>query len=904
MRWLRSLWRNLARRDDVDRELDAELRATLDLLIAEKIAAGMPREAAIRAARLELGAVEAIKDGVRDVRAGATLDSLWSDGRWAVRQLLRHPLFTLTAACSLAIGIGATTAIFTIANGMLLRMAPGVADPEGIVDIIRLERDGGPGIAELSYPTLTDVRERTTTLEAVYGYRLQPSAVSLRLGSDAAEVAFATLATNNFFSTLGVRASLGRLFSVDLDDRRASEPVVVLSHRFWLRRFGGDPAIVGRPLFLNGVSVTVVGVVDPAFRGLSVVDTDVWVPLSEISSVMPDTSPTELAERQITILQAGGRLKAGVSRAQASAELAQIGTALQREYPVEAMPEGPPGMSGPIAGYAWSAEIATPIPYGVRIIAAGFLGLLMAVISVVLVIACTNLAGVLLARAAARRREIAVRTAIGAGRWRLVRLLLTETVLLFVLGGSGGLVLAQVITRLLVALLPAFPIPINLTMPFDWRVVAFALALSFVAAVLSGLAPALHASRTDVVSALKDETQGPTGRHRLRGLFVVVQVACSVLLVVVAGLLVRALDRRLAVDQGFNPRGVDVASFDLSQAGYTPADGTRFAERLVDAVRRIPGVDAAAIGDRPPQAGGNSYGDVRVPGQPAGPSPFFNWTVVGPGYFRTVGIPLIRGRDFAEHDRENTERVVILGETAASRLFGEDPIGRYVVLTSGLIARDGRPGAPPPQARVIGVVRDVNFGDRQPMAVYVPLSQRYMSQLTVLVHRMNEESVAGDLRRIIAGLDANLPVLEAKSLGAGDSPVKAQLRIAATVAASVGLLGLLLAGVGIYGVTAYTVAQRTREIGVRLSLGASRADVIRLVLRDGMRLVGFGAAVGLLLGLGAGRLLSSSRYGLPQFDPLTLTAAVVLLTLVGLIACYVPVRRAARIRAMEALRYE
>ena len=438
MRWLTILWRNIARRDAVDRDLDAELRATLDLLIAEKIAAGMPRQAAVRSARLELGAVEAIKDGVRDVRAGAALDSLWSDGRWATRQLLRYPLFTLTAALSLAIGIGATTAIFTIANAMLLRMAPGIDDPGGIVDIIRLERDGGPGIAELSYPTLKDVRERTTTLEAVDAYRLQPSAVSLRLGSEAAEVAFATLATNNFFATLRVQASLGRLFSADLDDRHPAEPILVLSHRFWQRRFGGDPTVVGRPIFLNGVSFTVAGVVDRAFRGLSVVDTDIWVPLSQI----------------------------------------------------------------------------------------------------------------------------------------------------------------------------------------------------------------------------------------------------------------------------------------------------------------------------------------------------------------------------------------------------------------------------------------------------------------------------------IAGLDANLPVLDARSLSDGDTPVKAQLRIAATVAASVGLIGLLLAGVGIYGVTAYTVAQRTREIGVRLSLGASRADVIGLVLREGMRLVGFGAALGLLLGLGAGRLLSSGRYGLPQCDPLALTAAVVLLSLVGLIACYVPVRRATRIRAMEALRYE
>ena len=907
MRWPATLWRNLARRGAVDRELDAELRATLDLLIEEKVAAGVPRDQAVRTSRIELGGIEAIKDRVRDVRAGSVVDSLWHDVRWAARLLARYPLFTLTAVLSLAVGIGATTAIFTIANGLLLRTATGIAEPDRIVDIIRLERDDGPGIAELSFPTLRDVRERTTTLEAVYGYRLQPSTVSLRIDAEAAEAAFATLATNNFFSTLGVRAAAGRLFPSGEDDRHGANPIVVLGHRYWQRRFGGDPSIVGRPVFLNGVSVTVAGVVEPSFRGLSVVDTDVWVPLSMVATVIPDAGPNPLGERVMSVLQAGARLRDGVSRAQASAELARIGEALQREYPVEAMPEGPPGMSGPIVGYAWSAETATPVPYGVRMIAAGFLGLLMAVVSIVLVIACTNLAGVLLARAAARRREIAVRTAIGAGRSRLVRLLLTETVLLFALGGVTGLVLARVITLLLVSLLPAFPIPINLSTPLDGRVVAFALGLAFVAAVLSGLAPALHASRTDVVTALKDETQGPSDRLRLRSLFVVIQVACSVLLVVVAGLLVRGLDRKLAVDQGFNPRGVDVASFDLSQAGYTAVSGAQFAQQLLATVHTIPGVDSATLADHAPEPGGRSYGSVVVPGQAAtDASAFFNWTLVAPGYFRTLGIPLLGGRDFTHGDRDGAERVAILGRSAAMRLFGgADPIGRHVILTTNLISRDGRPSQPPPPVRIVGVVGDLNVGGPQPLALYVPLWQRYMPQMTVLVHRVDDQTAAAELRRLITGMEPRLPVIDAKSLNeAGARPVDTQLRIAATVAASVGLIGLFLAGVGIYGVTAYAVAQRTREIGIRLSLGASRGDVVRMVLRDGMRLVAFGAMVGLLLGLGAGRLLSSSRYGLPQLDPVTLAGAVVLLTLVGLVACYVPVRRAARIRAMEALRYE
>jgi len=831
------------------------------------------------------------------------------DLQYAWRLLRRSPVFTFTAILSLAIGIGGPTAIFTAANVLLLSAAEGVSDPDRLVDIVRTERDRGPGIAEISYPTLVDVRERATMLQEVYGYQLQVSAVSLRVDDAGAETAFADLVTTNFFAALGVRAAAGRLLNATDNERSDASPVVVLSHQLWARRFQSDRSIVGRVVRVNGHSVTVIGVVADEFHGPSVMAPDLWLPISLVGTVKPDVGARALQDRNMPLLLLGARLKAGVRRREASAEIAAIGAALQSDHPSTDTFKPPPGTRdiGP-RGFVWSAETASPIPYGLRAVAAGFFGLLMAVVSTVLVIASANLAGVLLARGVGRRREIAVRTAVGAGRRRLVRQLLTETTLLFAVGGVAGLVVAQNVTRLLIGLLPALPVPVNLSMPIDTRVAAFALGLSFVAALCSGLAPARHASRTDVVTALKDDAQGPSDRMRLRQAFVVAQIAFSLLLVVVAGLLVRAFGDGLSTNRGFEAGSVDLAAVDLSQAGYTPITGPMFVQQMLDGVGALPGVESASVADRPPEPGGRSFGTLQVPGRPAlDADGFFNWTLVGPRYFHTVQIPLLHGRDFTPADRDLDDPVVILGEKTAQRLFGPDgdATGQHVMVQSFVPSRNGtRPT--PASARVVGVVGDVRFGNATPLAVYAPLAQRYTPQVTILARRRDAApSLVTDLRRAVAALDPNLPVLRAESLAArGDGPVETQLRIATAVAASVGLIGLLLAGIGIYGVTSYTVTQRTREIGIRLSLGAKRGEVVGLVVGQGLRLVAVGSVVGLALALGAGRLLAWTRFGLRPFDPVILTSATVLFAVVGLIACAVPVSRATRINAMEALRYE
>jgi len=908
MKRLLNAIRNLVRRDRLERDLDDELRASFDLLVDEKVRGGMDATTARRAAATELR-IESVKEQVRDVRAGSFVETLLQDVRYAARLLRRNPLFTLTAAASLAIGIGATTTVFTVANGLLLSVPPGVTDPSKLVEIARVE-EGDFGIDLIPYAAYLSLKESARTLDEVYGYELDLEPVSLRADGSSERV-FASFVTMSYFDVLGVRAAAGRLFGRADPEVAGGSPLVVLSDALWARQFNRDPAVVGRTVSFNGFPLTVIGVADEGFRGMTVLAPEVWIPAVMIPSLKPDTlinfsSAVGPINWQLMV---GGRLARGATRGQAADEIKTFGAAFEKGLPPKIAIDLGAGVatSRDRSRMVWSVTASSRIPSGLRLAAAGFLALLMSLVSVVLMIACANLAGVLLARATARRREIALRVAIGAGRVRLVRQFLTETVMLFLLGGAGGLLLTQGLTSLAMKLLPAFPLPVNLEMPIDGRVLTFGLALSFVAALVSGLAPAWRGSKADVVSALKDDSQAPVDKLRLRNAFVVGQVAFSILLVITAGTLVRGLNRVTRVDRGFDARSVDTASVDLTMAGYTTTTGAGVARELLERVRALPGVQHATMADRAPGPGGMSFGGITVPGvtPPSGEYFFANWTIVDRDYFATLGIPVLAGRDFRADDAPNAARVAILGESAARRFWpGADPVGRTLFVSEFTMDGIKRP-AP---VTVVGVVRDVRADgpDRTaPLNLYVPLQQRTQTTLTLLARTADGRSLAADVRAIVSSINPNLPVLDARSLESQQNgPVETQLRIGAAVAGSVGIVGLLLAAIGIYGVTAYTVAQRTREIGIRLSLGADRTAVMGMVLRQGMTLVAIGSVIGLLLGAGAGQVLSGARFGTPRPDALMFAGATALFALVGLAACYLPARRATRIGAMEALRYE
>jgi putative ABC transport system permease protein len=872
-------------------DLDRQIQEHLEQETYDNLERGMVPEEARRAALRKFGSVALVREDVRAIWFPVWLDQLLQDARYGFRALHRNPGFSAVAVATLAIAIGATSAIFTAVNGLLLRAASGVAAPDRLVEISRTEADFG--LNPISYPNYLDIRRRVTTLEGVYGYLPVVVPVNVTFEPDmGAESIHGTVVTNNYFTLLGVTAAAGRLFGAGDSDRPGASQIVVLSHPFWMRRFNGDPAIIGREIRMNGQPFTVIGVAGEGFQGTTVVAAEAWMPVG----ATPFTD-SRYGSREIGWGLLGGRLKTGVSAAQAAAEVDAVGRGLARDFPVENR------------GAGLSVAAASPIPAGLRPLAAAFFTLLMGLVSILLLISCANVSGVLLARAAARRREIAVRLAIGAGRGRLVRQLLTEATLLFSIGAVAGLLLARVMTSLLLSVLPAFEVPLNVSLPLDGTVVAFAAGVTLVAALLSGLAPALHASKADVVAALKDEAQGPADRLRLRGAFVVVQVALSVVLVVTAGLLARALAQLGSVDRGFDPRGVESASLDLSGAGYTNVTGPLFARELLDGVRGLTGVESATLAVAMP--GGSRSIPVAIPGRQSrdGGTVFtVSGNFVGPGYFATMRIPLMAGRDFTDADDRGAQPVAIVSETAARQLWpGEDAIGKQIVWSpkAGQAAASGGTAAIPSTMLVVGIARDVMADDPdRARFVYLPLLQRWTPSVTVLARAISGQRIAGSIRALVSDMEPALTVLSSGTLEEKSGPAFMRLRLAAIVSGTVGFVSMVLAALGIYGVTAYGVTRRLREFGIRLALGAQRSDIVRLVLRQGIALVAVGSAIGLALTLVSSRVLKAVVFSVSAFDSMTFAGVGALFAGVGLLACYLPVRRATRGDALEALRYE
>jgi predicted permease len=895
LRKIRSLWRNLARGSQRDRDLEDEVRGLFELRVEEHVRSGMAEDEARRAATLEFGSVDHVKEQIRDASSGAAIDTFLQDMKYAVRLLRRDRLVAVTGVVSLAIAIGANSAVFTIANALLLRPPAGVAQSEGLVDVARVEDGRALANFTLSHPYYRDLSERVTTISRLFAYEYELQPISLRLGNDA-ERALSALVTSNYFETLGVIPAAGRLFNATRDGE-ADAASVVLSHRYWSRRFHASHEIVGRQVAINGQAFTVIGVAAKGFQGTNVMVPDLWLPFHAADVVKPGTS--RLTNRRIAGIGIGGRLRPGISIAEATAELQTIAIALEREHPIEDR------------GTRLRVGRLSPVPGPLITVAAGFMSLLLVLVSIVLFIACANLAGVLLARAVARRREIAVRIAIGAGRARVLRQLLTETLMLFCIGGAAGLVLARVLTQVLLAFLPPFAVPIDLSLPLDGRVIAFSIALTLVAAVLCGIAPAWHVSKADVVTALKDVSQGPTDRLRLRSAFVIAQIACSVLLVVASGLFIKALQHVADGNQGLDTAGVEMATLDLSTAGYGEATGAIFTRELLAHLRALEGVEAATLSRYLPGRGG---GDTRVtvPGAtPPNGEPYFTvlTNVVATDFFSMMRMPLTAGRDFTAADRPGAAIVAVVSE-AVARLFwpNDSAIGKFITRHDGSGAMTN--------LQVIGVVKDLD--DRRAhradgrtvvinsvrLMIYVPLEQQYNSQLVLLARGKNGQRPTSQIRQALRSVDPNVVPLTSEPLDPQNGPAHVQLRVAAAVSGSVGLVGLLLAVIGVLGVTSYTTARRTREIGVRIAMGAHRNQIVAMVLRQALALVLIGIVVGIAASAASSRLLAGFMFGAPTVDAAIYAGAALLFGTAGLMASYLPARRASRVQPTGALRYE
>jgi predicted permease len=803
---------------------------------------------------------------------------------YALRVLRRSPVFATTAILSLTVGIAANAAIFSLADALLLRNRPGIRDTTTLVDVGRTQR--GEGFDNMSYPNYADYRDRNTVFSGLAGFRMGTEPMGLGVGHGAERV-FGAAVSGNYFDVLDVPMALGRGFAASEDRRGAAQHVTVISHRLWRQRFAGARDIIGRAVHINGRPFTVIGVTAAGFTGNTFTEAELWLPFA-VYPTAAGRGADLLTSRRSVWLVAVGRLKPGVTFDQARAQMTTIASDLEREHPVD----------NEARGVALTSSHR--LPGVIRQYASAFVGLLFALVGLVLAIACTNVAGMLLARSLARAREIAVRIAVGAGKARIVRQLITESLLLSIAGAAGGIVLGSWLIGGLRTLLPSLPVALALDIRLDWRVVAFSMVLAIATSVAFGLVPALQAAKTDLAAAMKGDGSGAGPRRlRLRQVFVVAQVAMSVLLVVCGLLFARSLQHAGGIHPGFETDNVEVASFDFRLAGYDKETGSLVHGQILSRVGQLAGVRSVAFGAVTPLTGeGLALGALTLPGQAvdAPDRVRADWNVVTPRYFDTMRSTLVRGRMFTDADRATSSPVAIVNETFARLSWPrENAIGKTLV----------NHGDTKRIVQIVGVAADGRYrslGEEPRAFIYVPLAQNYFHSLSLVVKTDGSRRVAPELRAVMREIDPNLPIVHSATLAETTAIGLLPHRLAAGVAGAFGVVGLLLAAIGIYGITAYNVTQRTREIGVRVALGAERFDVLRLVIGQAMRMSVAGAAIGLLLAGGATRLLVSFLYGVKPLDPVSFGAGAALFCGLAFAASWLPARRAAALNPVEALR--
>jgi predicted permease len=811
------------------------------------------------------------------------MDSLFQDVRYAIRVLAKRPGFTVVAVLTLALGIGANTAIFTAVDAALLRPFP-YRDQDALVHIWETSPQQDFSEHEASYPDYMDWRAQSNSFEDLAGY--SGGSVTLT-GREQPELIQAARVTSSFFPLLGVGASLGRTFR-DGEDGAGAERIAVLSHGLWRRRFGADPQIIGQAITLNGASFTVVGVLPQSFHFAKVGAAEVWLPLRP--------QPYQVARRNLYWLKVIARLKPNVSREQASSEMGAVARRIEEQFP-----DSHTGVGIRI------------VPLRDEMVGAvkPLLLILLGAVAFVLLISCANVANLLLARSASRRREVAIRVALGSSRSRLIRQLLTESTLLALAGGAAGLLLAEWGISLLLAAIPASLIiymPYLEGLALDAKVLGFTCALSLLTGIIFGLAPAFQASKTDLNEALKEGGKSSAGaaRARLRNLLVVSEIALSLILLIGAGLMIKSMNRLLKVNPGFDTNNLLTFKLMLSSGKYSDEGRViAFHDQLLARVGSLPGVKGAATTDLLPLTKGGNTGSFVVEGRPAPPpgeETEGNIRTISPNYFSVMGIPLVKGRFFSERDNKTAPNVLVINKTLADRVFpGEDAVGRRLVFVFDPLKQPWE---------VVGVAGDENaigLDSKVTPIVYFSYLQDGSNQIAVVARTESDPAaMVGAVRGEVSRLDPDLPVFGEMTMEQliSNSPATFLRRYPAYLISFFAAASLGLAMLGIYGVISYSVTQRTHEIGIRMALGARGVDVLRLIVGQSMLLALAGVALGVIGALALTRIMMSLLYGVSATDPLTFVVTSLALTGVALGASFVPARRAMKVDPMVALRYE
>ncbi len=877
--------RALRGREAVIGDIDEELRLHLEMEAAANVERGMPPEEARRAALRTFGNFDSVRERAYEVRGGGLLETLLQDVRYAGRMLAKRPGFTAVAALTLALGVGANTAIFSVVEAVLLRPLP--YRHAGRVVVVWENNHTQPRRHNVISPAnFLDWREQAKSFDEMAVFLDQPLSLT---GAGEPEEVPAQLVTPNLFALLGVNPELGRAFTPEDAKPGKRAVVVVISHGLWQRRFGGAPDVIGRTVSLNGRPMSVVGVMPDGFKWFVKENSrasrpaELWLPMS----LAPYSDRTKSGR----FAQAVARLAPGVPLDKAQAEMDTIAGRLESQYPDYDKGWG-------ITLVPLRDQLSGEIKPALLV--------LLGAVGFVLLIACVNVANLLLARAAGRHKEIAIRSAMGAGRRRIVRQLLTESVLLSLLGGALGLLLALWSVRALVALSPENLIGAG-EVGLDLPVLAFTLAASLLTGILFGLAPALEASRVRLNESLKESSRGNAGSsrgRRLRDALIAAEVGLALVLLVGAGLMVRSFVRLQAVDPGFDARNLLTLRVALPSVRYPDdAKADAFFRQAVASLRTLPGVrSASAISELPFAALGTAT-SFTIEGRPAPPPGEFFGTdvrVVDEEYFRTMRIPVLAGRTFTPQEVAEDRKVCVVNQAMARVYFpGENPVGKRITV----VMSDS-----PTPTEIIGVVGDARYakleGDLQPMVYWTPPQLPYSSRTLVLRAQGDPESLAAPARRAIQAIDKDLPVADVRTMEGWIAESMARTRFGTLLLAAFALLALTLAAVGIYGVMSHSVVQRQNEIGVRMALGARAGDVLWLVIRQGLARVLVGVGLGLLGALALTRVLSSLLYGVSATDPLTFLSLALLLTAVSWIACYIPARHAARVDPLIAMRYD